>query len=322
MKKQALYTYNPATDDFERWYPSLKDRILQGGSILLLAAAIGGALFALVYFGFADRTETELRAENSRLRAQYDVLERRVDASMKVMENIRNRDDNFYRVIMQMDPMSTARRYAGFDYEKSYAGIRRLDDNSIVERLTGEVDLLDRRLYSQIQSFDRLRAAVGRQDDKLTHIPGTLPIAAADATLSAGYGIRRDPVSGQRTFHPGIDFAASTGTPVYATADGRVEVAERKETYGNCVDIAHGYNYLSRYAHLSEILVEPGQYVKRGDLIGKVGSTGKSSAPHLHYEVRFKGESQNPVNFCFLDLTPEQFGEMLRIADDAGQVLD
>lgn len=322
MSKQAFYTYNPATDDFERYYPNLKDRLVKIGIIAFFSILIGVALFLVVWYGFFSRSEADMRSENIRLQSQYAVLERRVDASMKVMENIRNRDDNFYRVMMQMEPMSSGRRYAGFDYEKSYSTIRRMNEDALIERLTGEVDLLDHLLYSQIQSFDQLRAAAGDHIVKRDHIPGIIPLANKDSEIAAGFGLRRDPVNSERTFHNGIDFVAPNGTSVFAAADGRVEIAQRKDGFGNCIDLSHGYNYKTRYAHLSEILVEEGEEVKRGDLIGKVGSTGRSSQPHLHYEVWYKGVAQNPVNYCFIDLTPKQYSEMLRIADDAGQVLD
>lgn len=322
MDKKAYYTYNPATDNFERVYPTFLSKLLRWGGILLLASIIGAVLFLIVYFGFADRNEEALREENSRLRTQYNVLERRLDASMKVMDHIRNRDDNFYRVMMQVDPMSVSRRYAGFDYEKSYSQLRGMSDVALIERLTQMTDLLDRQLYSQSQSFDQLREIAFSQKDKMEHIPGILPIHIKDYTMSSGYGIRRDPVYGSKKFHEGLDFAAKTGTPVYATADGTVSVAERKGSYGNCIDISHGYNYLTRYGHLSEILVKEGQAVKRGEIIGKVGSTGKSTGPHLHYEVRFKDRAQNPVNFYYLDLSPEEYAEMVRLAEDAGHVMD
>lgn len=149
-----------------------------------------------------------------------------------------------------------------------------------------------------------------------------MPISISDYTMSSGYGIRRDPIYGSSKFHAGLDFAAQTGTPVYATADGEVTVADRRSSYGNCIDISHGYNYLTRYAHLSKIMVKAGQSVKRGEVIGLVGSTGKSTGPHLHYEVRFKDEPQNPVNYYFMDLTPEQYAEMVQLAENAGHVMD
>lgn len=321
-ESRTLYTYNPATDNFERYYPSWKDRLSKWGMTFLLALIVGGGLFALVFFVFLDRTERELREENSRLRAKYNVLERRVDASMKVMEQIRKRDDNFYRVMLRMEPMSLGRRYAGFDYERSITSMRTMSDFALVENLTNRLDLLDRQLYSQIQSFDGLRRNIEGQREKMEHIPGILPLRESDFTLSSGYGQRRDPVSGERKFHQGMDFAAREGTPVYATADGIVESGGRTSGYGNCVEISHGYNYQTRYAHLSEVHVEEGSRVKRGDVIGTVGSSGKSMRPHLHYEVIFKGTAENPVNYFYIDLTPDEYGAMIQQAEDAGDVLD
>lgn len=319
---KALYTYNPATDNFERYYPSWKTRLAQWMAVILTGLIIGSGLFAIVYFGFVDRSERELREENTRLRARYNVLERRVEASMKVMEQIRKRDDNFYRVMLQMEPMSLSRRFAGFDYEKTIGAMRHMTDYALVETLTTRLDLLDRQLYSQSQSFDRLRESVSNQREKMEHVPGILPIKRADNTISSGFGQRRDPVTGERKLHEGIDFYAAEGTPVFASADGKVEEAGRATGFGNCVEISHGYNYQTRYAHLSEVLVEKGSTVKRGDIVGRVGSTGKSVKPHLHYEVRFKGNAENPVNYFYLDLSPDEYTTMLQVAEDAGDVLD
>jgi murein DD-endopeptidase MepM/ murein hydrolase activator NlpD len=140
--------------------------------------------------------------------------------------------------------------------------------------------------------------------------------------MASGYGYRVDPVYGTTKFHEGMDFSAPQGTPVYATGDGTVIHSSWESAYGNLIEINHGYNYVTRYAHLSEILVRNGQTVKRGDLIGKVGNTGKSTGPHLHYEVRLRGEPQNPVNYYFFDLTPAQYDEMIRLAENAGHVMD
>lgn len=322
MEKKNLYTYNPATDNFERYYPSLKDRFRQGAYIAVIALAIGFALFSIFYFGFTDKSEEELRNENFRLRSQYNVLERRLQSSMKVLDEIRNRDDNFYRVMMQLEPMSVSRRYAGFDYENNYTNIKNLSDAALIDRLSSEVDLFDRQLYSQSQSFDQLRDSISRQYDRINHIPGILPMNSSSFTVSAGYGIRRDPVSNRQTFHNGIDLASPVGTPVFATADGVVSAASREGVYGNMIVISHGYNYITSYAHLDLISVKEGQSVKRGDVIGTTGSSGKSYAPHLHYEVRYKGAAENPVNYCYLDLTPKDYAKLIQDADDAGQLLD
>lgn len=292
--------------------------------LLFLLCSIGaGVLMMVVFFySFGTPTEENLRRENAALKSQYNILNRRLDNSLKVMGDIQNRDDNFYRVMMQMDPMSRSQRYAGLDNEKRYKELQRMDDGEVVQLLSQRLDLFDRQLYAQSISFDQLRNTAVRQKDKLAHIPSVMPINIKDFTMSSGYGVRRDPVYGSTKFHAGLDFAAKTGTPVFATADGTVTVADRKSGYGNCIDIDHGYNYLTRYAHLSRIAVQGGQDVKRGELIGYVGSTGKSTGPHLHYEVRFKDEPQNPVNYYFMDLTPDQYAEMVQLAENAGHVMD
>ncbi|MCH5232171.1 MAG: M23 family metallopeptidase [Muribaculaceae bacterium] len=197
-----------------------------------------------------------------------------------------------------------------------------MNDSKLVDELTNRMNLLEQLLYSQIMSFDQLTQAVEDQQDRLSHTPSILPISVADYTMSSGYGWRVDPIYGTSKHHDGLDFAAKTGTDVYATADGKVNLARYQAGYGNCIDIDHGYNYLTRFAHLSEILVKEGEEVKRGQLIGKVGSSGKSTGPHLHYEVRFKDVAQNPVNYYFMDLSAEEYYEMISQADNAGHVMD
>lgn len=322
MKRQNLYIYNAETDNFERVYPSVWKRVLKVVVFIALSVLVGIGIYFGIFLVYGTPTEQSLREENSELKTQYNILNRRLDNSLLIMEDIRNRDDNFYRVMLQMEPMSSSQRFAGLDNDKRYKNLERLSDGGLVELLTQRLDLFDRELYAQSVSFDQLRAEAGKQKDKIAHIPSVLPINIADYTMSSGYGYRRDPVYGSTKFHAGLDFAAKTGTNVFATADGTVTIAERRSGYGNCIDISHGYNYTTRYAHLSEILVSPGQNVKRGDLIGKVGSTGKSTGPHLHYEVRFKDEPQNPVNYYFMDITPEQYAQMVHEAENAGHVMD
>ena len=275
-----------------------------------------------MYFVFDTPTEQNLKQENSKLKSQYSILEKRLDNSIKVMEDIRNRDDNFYRVMMQMDPLSSKERFSGLENDTRLEDLGHLDDAELIGRMNRSMDLLERQIYSQSVSFDQLREAAGEQKEKIASIPSVMPINIKDYTMSSGYGYRRDPVYGTAKFHDGLDLAAATGTPVFATADAIVEVAERKDAYGNCIDLNHGYNYVTRYAHLSQILVKPGQRVKRGEMIGKVGSTGKSTGSHLHYEVRFKGEPQNPVHYYFMDLTPQQYIDMIRLAENSGHVMD
>lgn len=292
------------------------------GRYLLVGSAIGAAMSALYLNAFNAPTERNLKEENRKLKSQYAILEKRLDRSLLVMEDIRNRDDNFYRVMMQMDPLSSMQRNAGINEADRLQEVEKLNDAQLVGRMNRSIDLLEHQIYSQSVSFDQLRAIAGEQKGKLASIPAIMPVHTGDYTMAAGYGYRRDPVYGTARFHEGLDLAAPTGTAVVATADATVESAGRKESYGNCIDLDHGFNYSTRYAHLSQILVEPGQRVKRGEIIGKVGSTGKSTGSHLHYEVRFKGEAQNPVNYYFMDLSPRQYADMIRLADNAGHVMD
>ncbi len=277
MKRPIYYIYNPETDNFERVFPSIKGRIWGFLRIGCLSLLIGIGLYFVIFYSFEAPTEQNLRKENAILKSQYNILNRRLDNSLKVMANIQNRDDNFYRVMMQMDPVGYGQRLAGLDNEKRYRELQNTPDAGLVRLLTQRLDLFERQLYAQSLSFDQLKETASKQKDKLAHIPSVIPINIKDFTMSSGYGVRRDPIYG---------------------------------------------NYLTRYAHLSEILVKPGQEVKRGEMIGKVGSTGKSTGSHLHYEVRFKDEPQNPVNYYFMDLTPEEYAEMVQLAENAGHVMD
>ncbi|MCM1378275.1 MAG: M23 family metallopeptidase [Clostridium sp.] len=267
-------------------------------------------------------TEANLRRENSQLRSNYNILERRLDNSLRVMENIQKRDDNFYRVMLQLDPVARDSRISGLDNEQRYQNLSKLSDAAMLTRVAREMDILERQILAQSQSFDELRKTAEDQTIKFRHIPSVLPLPFNSSMVAAGFGMRRDPVNATSRFHSGMDFSASEGTPVYAAADGRVEAASRRGGYGNCIDISHGYNYLSRYANLRDIQVKVGQNVKRGDRIGTVGNTGKSSAPHLHYEVRFKGEAQNPVDYYFMELTPDGYADMIQLSENAADLMD
>ena len=320
--KNVYYKYNPETDNYERIYPTLKDRLSDFARVALLALVIAAAAVAVVFLCYDTPTEQTLRAENRQLKTQYNILSRRLENSIKVMGNIQNRDDNFYRVMMQRDPLSRGQRLAGLENEQRYRDLQSLSDGKLITDLTRRLDYFDRCLYAQSLSFDQLREMASKQQDKIDHIPSVMPLNIDDYTVASGYGYRRDPVYGATAMHQGLDFAAKNGTNVYATADGRISVADWKGGYGNCIDIDHGYNYTTRYAHLSKITVHEGQMVRRGEKIGEVGSTGKSTGPHLHYEVRFKDQPQNPINYYFMDITPEVYAQMIRTAENAGHVMD
>lgn len=323
MSKKVFYRYNPATDSYDRVYPSWKQRAWIVVRHFIVGILIGvGVFFALDNVVDFPR-ERMLSRENTRLKGELEILGRRLDEGLAVMEDIAERDNNFYRVMLQADRITDAGRYAGLERESRYEELGTMADNALVKTITDRMNLLDRELYVQIKSLDHLRDLAGKQQDRLKHVPAIQPVSEHNLKqMASGYGARVDPVYGTIKFHEGMDFSSDIGTPVYATGDATVISAGWNSGYGNLIELDHGYNYVTRYAHLSRMLVHPGQTVKRGDLIGEVGNTGKSTGPHLHYEVRYKGVPQNPVNYYFYDLTPEQYDEMIHMADNAGHVMD
>lgn len=323
MRQKTFYRYNPQTEQYDRVFPSRGARLWAMARQYVVGAGIGLAVFLIAYYMLDFPREKELRAANEALEQRLEMLSRRSDEALAVMEDIAARDNNFYRVLMHADPLGPAARFAGLERQRYYSALDSMSDVALVKTVTDKLDRLDNMLYAQVKSFDYLRERSGDLADRISHIPSIQPISEKYLnTMASGYGYRRDPIYGVTRFHAGMDFASDTGTPVYATGDGTVTYSDWRSGYGNCIEISHGYDYMTRFAHLSEMLVKNGQAVKRGDLIGRVGNTGKSTGPHLHYEVRFKGEPQNPVNYYFMDLTPEQYDEMIRQAENAGHVMD
>lgn len=323
MSRTTYYKYNPLTGQYERVYPTAKERLWAVMRHVLLGAGIATALLCLAYFLFDLPKERMLRRENVHLHSRIDDLSRQADRAISVMEDIAARDNNFYRVMMQADPVTDARRYAGLERQRTGLTDSLSEADAVVEAVAAKLDRLDYQVYSQIKSFDELRELAFSQRERIANIPAIQPVSESKLRqMASGYGQRRDPVYGTTKFHEGMDFACPVGTPVYATGNGKVIFAGWQSGYGNLIEIDHGYQYITRYAHLSRIDVTPGQNVERGELIGAVGNTGKSTGPHLHYEVRYRGQPQNPVNYYFYDLTPEQYDDMIRMAENAGHVMD
>lgn len=321
MARKVYYKYSPATDSYERVYPSRQEKVWAVVRQFAIGVCIGAVLFAIVYYFVDFPKEKTLRHENDALRRELSQLGRQADDAMAVMADIAQRDNNFYRVMLQADPMTDAKRYAGLEQRRQ--SLDSISDSRLVADVANKLDMLDRQIYSQIKSFDYLRQQALSQRDRLDHIPAIQPVSESKLRqMASGYGYRRDPVYGTTKFHEGMDFSAPIGTPIYATGKGRVIAAGWESGYGNAVVIDHGYNYVTRYAHMSKIYARVGQTVERGEKIGEVGNTGKSTGPHLHYEVRLRNVPQNPVNYYFYDLTPEEYDEMIRQAENAGHVMD
>ena len=290
---------------------------------LFVGMGLGAGSFIVLLLIFGSPSEKDLRMENSRLQAQYHILSSRLDESLQVMKGLQQRDDNLYRVMMQADPVADALRTPSYNKTNRYEDLMELPSAKLVVNTTQKMDLLERQLYIQSKSFDEVLALCKKHDEMLECIPAIQPVSNKDLKQTAsGYGTRIDPIYKTVKFHSGMDFSANVGTPVYATGNGVVRKAGWEGLYGNCIQIDHGFGYVTRYAHLSKIDVRVGQKVVRGETIGKVGTTGKSTGPHLHYEVMVKGQIVNPVNYYFMDLNADDYDRMVEIAANHGKVFD
>ena len=300
--RKVYYIYNPRTQTYDRIYPTVRQRALSILRRLFIGMGLGAGCFIVLLLVFGSPSEKELRIENSRLLAQYNVLSRRLDDAMGVLQDIQQRDDNLYRVILQADPVSPAIRQAGFGGTNRYEELMDLANSKLVVNTTQKLDVLSKQLYIQSKSFDDVVDMCKNHDEMLKCIPAIQPISNKDLRKTAsGYGTRID---------------------VYATGDGTVVKVGWETGYGNTIEIDHGFGYLTRYAHLQSYNTKVGKKVVRGEVIGKVGSTGKSTGPHLHYEVHVKGKVVNPVNYYFMDLSAEDYEKMIQLAANHGKVFD
>lgn len=321
--RKVYYIYNPQTQTYDRIYPTVRQRALSILRRLFIGMGLGAGAFILLLFIFGSPSEKELRVENSRLLAQYNVLSRRLDEALGVLQDVQQRDDNLYRVIFQADPISSAIRKAGYGGTNRYEGLMDMANADLVVSTTQKMDLLSKQLYIQSKSFDDVMEMCKNHDEMLKCIPAIQPVANKDLRQTAsGYGMRIDPIYGTAKFHGGMDFSAHPGTDVYATGDGIVAKMGWESAYGNTVEIDHGFGYRTVYAHLRDFHTKLGKKVVRGEVIGGVGSTGRSTGPHLHYEVHVKGERVNPVNYYFMDLSAGDYEKMIQIAANHGKVFD
>lgn len=321
--RKVYYRYNEHTQTYDRIYPTVRQRALSILRQLFIGMGLGAGCFIVLLLIFGSPSEKELRKENSQLLAQYNVLSRRLDDVMGVLQDVQQRDDNLYRVILQADPISPAIRRAGYGGTNRYEELMDMANSALVINTTQKMDVLSKQLYIQSKSFDDVVALCKNHDEMLKCIPAIQPISNKDLRQTAsGYGTRVDPIYGTMKFHSGMDFSAHPGTDVYTTGDGTVVKAGWETGYGNTIIVDHGFGYRTWYAHLQDFKTKVGKKVVRGEVIGSVGSTGKSTGPHLHYEVHVKGKVVNPVNYYFMDLSAEDYDKMIQIAANHGKVFD
>jgi murein DD-endopeptidase MepM/ murein hydrolase activator NlpD len=319
------YYYDTETCKYERVRTKKSDVVLNALGILTLTLILAVGLVFLYSSYFESPKELILRNEVKELEFYYGKLNSDVEKLNKILNNIEDRDDNIYRVVLGAEPIEKSVRDAGVGGADRYADIREKDiqHDELVIGLHEKVDKLRRKLYIESRSQDEVVAMADNKEKMLAAIPAIQPIANKQLiALASGFGHRIHPVYKVKKMHSGIDFAAEIGTPIYATADGKVAVVDVKFSgYGKMVEVDHGFGYRTRYAHMHEFAVRAGQNLKRGDLIGYVGNTGMSTAPHLHYEVLINGEQVNPVHYFFNDLSPAEYEKILELASTENQSL-
>ena len=298
------------------------------GYILLYISSVILCAILLVTIFFYTSLETPnekvLKRELTNMQFRYDLLNKKITQAQTVLENIEERDNNIYRLYFEANPIPEEQRKAGFGGVNRYEEMYNYENADLIISTTKRLEELQKRLVVQSKSLDEIAVLAEDKEEFLASIPAIQPVTNENLTrMASGYGMRNDPFNKTRKMHWGMDFTAPKGTPVYASGDGKVIRADNSSSgFGKHIRVDHGYGYVSLYAHLSKYNVRKGKKVKRGDLIGFVGSTGRSQAPHLHYEIRKNGDKINPINFYYGSLSPKEFLELLKNAANQTQSLD
>ena len=318
------YYYDTKTLSYKRIQLSKLEKtkryLLFFSSSLFLSLAI-----VIVFFQFFDSPkENKLKNEIKNLSTQYKIINESMQQIEIVLDDIQERDDNIYRTIFEADPIPKSIRKQGFGGVNRYKKFAGYSNSDIIVNTTKKIDQLTKQLYLQSKSFDDIINLAKDKSKMLASIPAIQPVSNKQLSrMASGYGYRIHPIYKTRKMHAGMDFSAKTGTEIYATGDGVISKVRRsKRGYGNHVKINHGFGYETLYAHMSKYIVRKGQKVKRGEVIGYVGNTGTSVAPHLHYEVHKNKRKINPVNFYYNDLNPEEYEKMIEISLQSNQSFD
>jgi murein DD-endopeptidase MepM/ murein hydrolase activator NlpD len=318
------YKFNTKSLTYEKDTIPFRKRVWQALSYLATGLVFATITILLAYKYLDSPKEKQLQREINELTLQYELLNSRMTEVTEVLDDIQERDNNVYRTIFEAEPIPASIRKAGFGGVDRYKELQGYNNSDLMIETTKNLDRISKQLYIQSKSFDEVAKLVKNKAQLLASIPAIQPISNDELRHQpGGFGWRTHPIYKTPEFHPGMDFAAAEGTEIYATGDGVVARADdMAQGYGNHVVINHGYGYETLYGHMVKYVVHAGQQVKRGQLIGYVGSTGLSTAPHVHYEVRKNGGIVNPINFYYNDLTPEQYQKLIQLSEQSSQSFD
>lgn len=327
MGRKEKFVYNIHTLTYEKVVVPVKTRIWQAFGFFSVVLVTSFALLAVLYTYFPSPREKELLREIEQMDNKYGQLGDQLNTMSKVLQNLQERDANVHRAVFGMEPIDADIWHSGIGGHESHPELKafKYGGNSI--RSTVEkIDALSRQLALQSKSLDTIQELANNQQKMLASIPSVKPVREdklqKSMNILSGFGYRIHPVYKIKKFHEGVDFPARVGTAIQSSGDGVVVEAGWHHGYGNCIRISHGYGYETWYAHLNKMSIRKGERVKKGQKIGEVGDTGLSTAPHLHYEVHFKGKPINPINFCMDNLTPQEYQQMVNSANMANQSFD
>lgn len=323
---KVKYYYDTETLSYRKIEPK-KGRFIGWALLYLLSVLVIISILFVVYLNIPDLEtpkEKALKRELQYTELQLGLMNRKIEEIISVVEDLEERDDKIYRVYFEANPISKEQRRAGFGGVNRYANLEGFDNSKLVINTTNRLDELTKRVVVHSKSLDEIKALADNKESLLAAIPAIQPVKNEDLTrMASGYGMRWDPIYKIRKMHQGMDFSAPVGTEVFATGDAIVkEIKQTKGGYGNLIVLDHGFGIETYYAHLNKFKVKKNQQVSRGEVIGLVGNTGKSTGPHLHYEVRRNGVPVNPINYYYNDLTAEDYEVMSNKASQENQSLD
>jgi murein DD-endopeptidase MepM/ murein hydrolase activator NlpD len=316
IMKKIKYYYNTHTLRYEKLVTPLRVKLLRFFGFIS-ALLVSSAIIIYLYNRFFPRpTDIEANRKYDLLKENYNQIRGKVITLQEQMATLEKRDNEVYRSIFEANPLPDSARAKLIEQQKEIAKVNVMNDDAIGKEIALQLNNISARVTYQFGSYSEIEKLIKNQDAKLASIPAIQPVSNKQLTrIASGFGMRIDPVYGTPKMHKGLDFTAPQGTPVYATGDGVVTTAGYSDAgFGNHVEINHGYGYESLYGHMVRLKVRLGQRIKRGEVVGWVGSTGKSTGPHCHYEVHINGREVNPVYFFYNDLNAEQFDQILKIA--------
>lgn len=324
--RKLKYYYDTETLSYRKIEPK-KGRYFGLTLLFVLGMMVMSVLLLILYLnipGLETPKEKAYKRELEQMKFQYEMMDREMDEMLTVLKDVEQRDNKIYRVYFEADPISDEQRKSGFGGVNRYKNLEGYNNSEILIETQKRIDQLKKRIVVQSKSLDEIAEYALSKEELLASLPAIQPVQNDDLQRTAsGYGMRMHPIYKIRKFHKGMDFSAPEGTPVFATGNARVRSVKRsRRGYGNHVILDHGFNYKTLYGHMSKIAVFPGQKVKRGEIIGYVGNSGTSTAPHLHYEVIKDGNYVNPINFYYNDLEPEDYEAMINNSALENQSLD